>query len=92
MSTPEVIALTAAVVIIIRILTYRRGRSRYRPGVAIAAWCLVAVNTWVAVRLITAGEPDAWWLALVLAGIAVLLLRAGGNLAHIFSHRPRRRH
>jgi energy-converting hydrogenase Eha subunit G len=89
---PELIAITAAVVIIVRILTFRRGRSRYRPGVAIAAWCVLAVCTWLAVRLITTGEPDAWWLALVLAGIAALLLRAGGNLAHIFSHRPRRRH
>ncbi|ERS88853.1 phage holin family protein [Halomonas sp. PBN3] len=83
MTTPALLAVIAAMVIIIRILTFRRRGSRYRPGIAVVAWLLVAINTWLAVRILAAGHLDAWWLALLLIGIAIGLLRAGGNLAHL---------
>jgi amino acid transporter len=85
----ELVTVIAALVIIARILTFRRRGSRYRPGVSLIAWLAMAACTWLAVRVIASGAPEAWWLALTLAGIAVLLLRAGGNIAHLF--RPRRR-
>lgn len=90
MTITELVTVLAALTIIARILTFRRNGSRYRPGVALLAWLLVTACTWIAVRIIAAGEPEAWWLALLLATIAALVLRAGGNLAHLF--RPRRRH
>ncbi|MEQ4541135.1 MAG: phage holin family protein [Billgrantia sp.] len=90
MTITELVTVLAALTIIARILTFRRNGSRYRPGVALLAWLLVTACTWIAVRIIAAGEPEAWWLALLLAAIAALVLRAGGNLAHLF--RPRRRH
>nr|WP_300999733.1 phage holin family protein [Halomonas sp.] len=83
------VTVIAALVIIARILTFRRNGSRYRPGVSLIAWLAVAACTWIAVRIIAAGEPEAWWLALLLAGTAALVLRAGGNLAHLFSTRRR---
>lgn len=83
MTTPALLAVIAALVIIIRILTFRRRGSRYRPGVSLVAWILVAINTWLAVRILAAGHLDAWWLALLLIVIAVGLLRANGNLAHL---------
>ena len=83
MTAPALLAVIAALVIIIRLLTFRRRESRYRPGVALVAWLLVALNTWLAVRIIAAGHLDAWWLSLLLIAIAVGLLRAGGNLAHL---------
>ncbi|WP_181872779.1 phage holin family protein [Billgrantia montanilacus] len=92
MTIAELVTVIAALVIIARIITFRRNGSRYRPGVAFLAWLAVAACTWIAVRIIAAGEPEAWWLALVLAALAALVLRCRGNLAHIFSHRPRRRH
>lgn len=90
MTIAELVTVIAALVIIARILTFRRNGSRYRPGVAFLAWLAVVTCTVIVVRIIAAGEPEAWWLALLLATTAALVLRAGGNLAHLF--RPRRRH
>ncbi|WP_416139080.1 phage holin family protein [Halomonas sp. HK25] len=83
MNVPALLAVIAAVVIIIRIITFRRRGRRYRPGIAVVAWLLVAINTWLAVRILFTGHLDAWWIALLLAVIAASLLRAGGNLAHL---------
>ena len=92
MTITELVTVLAALTIIARILTFRRRGSRYRPVVALAAWLTVVACTCIAVRIISAGEPEAWWLALLLAATALLLLRCRGNLARLFVWRARRRY
>lgn len=87
MTISETIALLAALVIILRLLTYRRRGSRYRPGIGIVAWVAITACTLLAARIVTAGVTDAAGLALVLVAIAALLLRTRGNLAHLFRWR-----
>ncbi|WP_435400060.1 phage holin family protein [Halomonas sp. RA08-2] len=83
------IAILAAVISVFRILTFQRRGSRYRRGIALLAWLVSCVHVTVIVKLPTLDlpEPAAAGLALVLVTIAALLLRAGGNLAHLFRWR-----
>lgn len=87
MNAAELTIVGAALVIIVRLLTFRRRGQRVRRGISIAAWLFISASAWLIARIVTAGHPDAWWLALFLAGIAALVLRAGGNLAHLFRWR-----
>lgn len=87
MTIAETTALIAALVIILRLLTYRRRGSRYRPGIGVIAWVAITACTLLAARIATAGVPAAAGLALVLVAIAALLLRTRGNLAHLLRWR-----
>lgn len=84
MSTADVVSLMAALVIIVRLLTYRRRGSRYRPAVSLTAWGCIAGCTLFVARLLTADTPDTAWLAPVLVIAAVWVVATGGNLAHLF--------
>lgn len=92
MTIVDLVTVTAALIIIGRILTFRRQGRHHRRAVAFIAWLAVAGSTWLAVRIIAAGEPNAWWLALLLATFAVLLLRCRGNIAHLITPRQKRRY
>ena len=89
MNAAELIIVGAALVIIVRLITFRRRGQRVRRGISVAAWLLISASAWLIARIVTAGHPDAWWFALAMATIAALVLRAGGNLAHLFRTRRR---
>jgi hypothetical protein len=74
----------ACLVIVLRLLTFRRGASRHRHGFAWGAWLLVVACTTTAVKLLGGIRPPPGPLeALLTAVIAVLLLIHRGNLAHL---------
>lgn len=83
------IAILAAIVSLLRILTFQRRGSRYRRGVSFLAWLAACANIVLIFKLpgMTLPEPAEAGLAVVLVAFAVLLLRAGGNLAHLFRWR-----
>lgn len=79
------ITVAAAIVIAGRIITFQRRGSRYRPGIAWLAWLVTCVNFTLIFKLPvhTPPEPITAILALWQVAFAVLLLRNGGNLAHL---------
>lgn len=89
MTIAELVIVGAALVIIVRLLTFRRRGKRIRRGVSVLAWMLISASAWIIARTVTEGHPDAWWFALLMVAIATLVLRADGNLAHLFH--PHRR-
>lgn len=84
MTVSGIITLIAALVIIVRLLTYRRRGSRYRPGIGVAAWACIAACAVAIAEVLATGAPRDAWLAILMPLVAVMLLLAGGNLAHLF--------
>ncbi|WP_447555698.1 phage holin family protein [Vreelandella sp. EE22] len=89
MSITYLITITAALVVVIRLLTFRRRDGRYRPGIALAAWLIVVATTCLAIFGPAPGDPARWIIAMTLVALAIGLLRTGGNVAHLI--RPLRR-
>lgn len=84
MNAPAVITLLAAAVICLRLMTFRRGESRVRRGYSCLAWLLIAGTGTVAIRiLVGAACPAGWGIAIVMAVLALLVVRARGNVAHV---------
>lgn len=76
--------LVACLVIVVRLLTFRRGVSRHRHGIAWIAWALIVACTATAVKLVCGIRPPPWpWEALLTLAIAIGLLIHRGNLAHL---------
>jgi hypothetical protein len=74
----------ACVAIVLRVLTFRRGNSSHRHGIAWLAWLLVVGCTATAVKLLCGIRPPPGPLeALLTVAIAVLVLIHRGNLAHV---------
>jgi hypothetical protein len=78
------IQLVACLVIIWRLLMFRRGASRHRHGVAWLAWLLLVACTMTAVKLLFGvrpppGPPEA----IITLLIAIHVLAHRGNLAHL---------
>jgi hypothetical protein len=74
----------ACSVIVLRLLTFRRGASRHRHGVAWCAWALIVACTATAVKVFCGMRPPPGpWEALLTAAIASLVLIHRGNLAHL---------
>ena len=62
------VQLVACLVIVLRLLTFRRGASRHRHGVAWVAWWLIVVCTITAVKLLCGVRPPPGpWEALATA-------------------------
>lgn len=78
------VQLMACLVIVLRLLTFRRGTSRHRHGMAWAAWLVIVACTATAVKLMFGIRPPPGPLeALLTVVIAVLVLIHRGNLAHV---------
>ena len=74
----------ACIVIVGRLLTFRRRASRHRHAVAWMAWLLIVACTATAVKLVVGIRPPPGPLeALLTLGVAVLVLIHRGNLAHV---------
>jgi hypothetical protein len=83
------VQLMACVAIVLRLVTFRRGDSRHRHGVAWAAWLVIVTCTATAVKLVCGIRPPPGpWEALLTVAIAILLVIHRGNLAHVL-RRPR---
>ncbi|KAF1719809.1 phage holin family protein [Pseudoxanthomonas wuyuanensis] len=69
-----------------RLMTYRRAPgTRYRIGVSVCAWGLVACTGGQALQILLIGarsHPSGWQLGVLLV-LAVLSFRARGNVARI---------
>lgn len=83
------IAILAAIVSVFRIFTFQRRGRRYRRGMSFIAWLVSCAHVTVIIQLpgLALPEPAEAGLAVVLVAFAALLLRAGGNLAHLFRWR-----
>jgi hypothetical protein len=78
------VQLMACVVIVLRLLTFRRGDARHRHGIAWVAWLLIVAATATAVKLLCGIRPPPGPLeALLTVMIAALVLIHRGNLAHV---------
>jgi hypothetical protein len=76
--------LVACLVIVLRLLTFRRGFSRHRHGIAWIAWALIVGCTATAVKLVCGIRPPPGpWEALLTVVIAILVVLHRGNLAHV---------
>jgi len=70
--------------IVMRLVTFRRGASRHRHGMAWLAWAYIVACTATAVKLICGIRPPPGPLeALLTVALAVLVLIHRGNLAHL---------
>ncbi|WP_431026188.1 phage holin family protein [Halomonas sp. H5] len=80
------IAILAATISLLRILTFQRRGSRYRRGISFLAWLLACANVVLIFKLpgLALPEPASIGLAIALVIVAALLLRARGNVAHVF--------
>lgn len=76
--------LLACLVIVVRLLTFRRGDSRHRYGLAWAAWLVIVVCAASAAKILVGMQPppDPLQTLLTLA-VAVLSLVYRGDLAHL---------
>jgi hypothetical protein len=66
-----------------RLICYRRGCSRYRPGVSALAYVLIVCSGGAAIDTLVNGAHVTAWEAGFAAVIAVLVWRARGNVAAI---------
>lgn len=89
MSIAYLITLAAALVVIARLLTFRRRAGRYRPGVALLAWMIIVATTCVAIFGPPPSFAGRWIINAVMIALAIGLIRTGGNVAHLI--RPLRR-
>lgn len=88
MSLAYAITIAAALVVVARLLTFRR-RGRYRPGVSLAAWLIIVLATVLTVLGPPPSDTVRWLIALAMVALAIGLIRTGGNVAHLI--RPLRR-
>lgn len=89
MSITYLITVTAALVVIARLITFRRRAGRYRPGVAFTAWLIIVATTCAAIFGPPPSEAARWLIAAAMVALAVGLIRTSGNVAHLI--RPLRR-
>lgn len=80
----SLLTFAACAVIVVRLLTFRRGSSRHRPSLAWASWLTIAGATAMAVKITTGLRPPPGPLeALAAVALAILLLIHRGDLAHL---------
>lgn len=77
------VAVLANVLTAGRLICYRRGCSRYRPGMAFVAYVLIVCSGGQAIDTIVNAAVVTPWEAGFSAVIAALVWRARGNVAEI---------
>lgn len=88
MAIAYIITIAAALVVIARLITFRR-HGRYRPGVAFTAWLIIVATTCAAIFGPPPSDAARWLIAAAMVVLAIALIRTGGNVAHLI--RPLRR-
>ena len=76
-------AVLANLVTASRLICYRRGDSRYRPGVSLLAYLLIVFSGGQVIDTVFNGAQVTPWEAVIAVVIAVLVVRARGNVAAI---------
>nr|WP_225583561.1 phage holin family protein [Pseudoxanthomonas sp. PXM02] len=80
------LTLAANAAVCARLVTYRRmPGTRYRMGVSLCAWLLIACTGGQALQILLIGaraHPNLWQLGVLLV-LAILSFRARGNVARI---------
>lgn len=89
MSIAYLITIAAALVVITRLLTFRRRDGRYRPGISLVAWLIIVAATCVAIFGPPPSFAGRWVINAAMIALAIGLIRTGGNVAHLI--RPLRR-
>lgn len=84
MAIAYIITIAAALVVIARLITFRR-HGRYRPGVAFTAWLIIVATTCAAIFGPPPSEAARWLIAFAMVALAIALIRTGGNVAHLIS-------
>ncbi|WP_164276438.1 phage holin family protein [Stenotrophomonas sp. B1-1] len=82
--------LLCCLAICARLLSYRPAPgARHRPGIAWAAWLLIAATGGQALQILLLGQraPVSGWQLILLLILAVAVYRARGNLAQLFEGR-----
>lgn len=84
--TSSWILFISCVAICLRLFTFQRHGSRFRPGVSLAAWAVMALTGGVALKLAISGLPFTVtpWMAYIAVIFAALVFLSNGNLAHLF--------
>lgn len=77
------IAVTANVITAARLICYRRGSSRFRRGVSVVAYFLIVCSGGAAIDTLVNGAHVTLWEAGFSVVIAVLVVRARGNVATV---------
>lgn len=77
------LAVLANVLTAARLIAYRRGCARYRPGVSVLAYVLIVCSGGAAIDTAVNGSPVSLWQTGFAVVIAVLVCRARGNVAAI---------
>lgn len=81
-----IIAANAATAL--RLLTYQRGRARYRLWASAAAYALIVCTGGQALSVAVNGAPVSIWQAGMSVVLALLAYRARGNVARIVRVSP----
>ncbi|MGP9500277.1 phage holin family protein [Halomonas sp. AOP43-D1-4] len=89
MSITYLITIAASLVVIGRLLTFRRLDGRYRPGISLVAWLIIVAATCIAIFGPPPSIAGRWIISAAMVALAIGLIRTGGNVAHLF--RPLRR-
>lgn len=82
-ATFALIAVMANVFTAGRLICYRRGCSRYRPGMSLLAYLLIVCSGGAAIDTLVNGAHVTPWEAGFAVVISALVCRARGNVAHI---------
>ncbi|NYT68824.1 phage holin family protein [Pusillimonas noertemannii] len=77
------IAITANVLTLIRLISYRRGGSRYKFGASLLAYLLLVASGVYLLALAFNLTSTSIWAALVSLVVSALVWRARGNCAAI---------
>lgn len=84
--TSSWILFISCIAICLRLFTFKRQGSRFRPGVSLAAWAVMAFTGGMALKQAFSGLPFAVTplMAYLAVVFAILVFLSDGNLAHIF--------
>lgn len=83
---PAIILCIACILICVRLLMFRRAGRRYRFGVSLLAWLLIASSGSAALDILLHGAARITWGEAGIAGVlCVLTFIARGNVAHIIT-------
>lgn len=77
------VAVLANLITSARLIGYRRGDSRYKPGISLLAYVLIVCSGGQVIDTIFNGSQVTPWEAGFSAVIAALVIRARGNVAAI---------
>ncbi|TCW81005.1 hypothetical protein C5O80_22755 [Burkholderia sp. SRS-46] len=77
------VALAAHLVVIVRVLTYRKNGARHRSHVAWAAWLIVAISGGSAIELLIHPQPAGFYQATQALLLALIVHLARGNVARL---------